>query len=211
MKHALLLGFLLIGFLLVCLPLSSQVPSTRAFRPSKRNDSSSGYSVIGRNAMIDWRSLRGDKNYARAVSLYRAGEYVKAAVAYERACSESFAAACTDLGFMYRHGQGVRRNYVCAAKLYRRGCDGGNALGCANLGLNYWNGVFPKDDDRAKELFRQACVKGDEGGCVVLSFMHEKSYGVTPDKDQASDPSGQPSGPERQDQIPLTLHEACRF
>jgi len=125
-RAILTLSFLLIGFFLH-LPLFSQVSVAGPLNPPNTNRARTG--------MIDWRSLRGDKNYSRAVLLFRAGQYAKAAAAYEKACDESYAAACTNLGFMYRFGQGVRRNYVCAAKLYQQGCNGGNALGCTNLGL----------------------------------------------------------------------------
>lgn len=207
MKAILILNFLLIAFLLIHLPLFSQVPAPGPLNPPN-NHFSPGFTGHARTGMIDWRSLRGDKNYSRGVLLYRAGQYAKAAAAYEKACDESYAAACTDLGFMYRFGQGVRRNYVCATKLYQQGCSGGNGLGCTNLGLLYWNNVLPKDDRRAEELFRVACVEGDNGACVAFSFRHENDGPTT---EQALGPPGQRSGPERQDQIRLTLHQACRF
>ena len=128
----------------------------------------------------------GEESYSRAARLMEKGRYIEAATAYEVACDNLYAKACTDLGVMYRRGQGVRRNYPRAAELLLRGCDGGNGLGCSNLGLMYWYGVMPKDDRRAVALFQRGCDEGDNNGCRVLGFMYEKGQGVTKDQARAA-------------------------
>jgi TPR repeat protein len=146
-----------------------------------------GFDASANDNAIDWRSLQGDKNYSRAVLFYKAGKYPQAAAAYDKSCESSYAAACTDLGVMYRLGLGVRRNYKRAAELYQRGCKGGNALGCTNLGLLYWYAFLPKDYQHAADLFRQGCIGGDGGGCLALGFVYEKGFGVQKDESRAAD------------------------
>lgn len=100
----------------------------------------------------------GGESYKEAVRLYQEGRYVEAANAHQLACDRFDARACTDLGVMYRRGQGVKKDFPRAAEFSLRGCDGGNALGCTNLGLMYWNNVLPKNDKRAVELFGRAAM-----------------------------------------------------
>jgi hypothetical protein len=128
----------------------------------------------------------GDEDYNHAARLFEKGLYSEAAVAYKLACDKLNAKACTDLGVMYRRGQGIKKNYPRAAELSLRGCHGGNALGCTNLGLMYWNNYLPKDDKRAAELFQQACDGSDRSGCRALAFMYEQGQGVAKDLDRAS-------------------------
>ena len=128
----------------------------------------------------------GEENYNRAARLIEKDRYIEAATAYTVACDNLYAKACTDLGVMYRRGQGVRRSYPKAAELLLRGCDGGNGLGCSDLGLMYWEGVMPKDDHRAVALFQRGCDEGDNNGCRVLGFMYEKGQGVTKDQTRAA-------------------------
>ena len=97
----------------------------------------------------------GDAVHNEGVRLYKKGQYAKAAIAYKRAC-DRFAKACTNLGFMYNRGQGLKINHSLAAEYYRRGCHAGDGLGCTNLGVMYWNRDLPKDDNQAAELFERA-------------------------------------------------------
>lgn len=127
-----------------------------------------------------------EEEYSRAARLYLNGLYAEASVIFEMACNNLNAKACTDLGVMYRWGQGVKRNYPRAAALDLQGCDGGNGLGCTNLGLMHWNNVLPKDDERSTELFERGCNEGDNNGCRVLGFMYEKGLGVPRDVNRAA-------------------------
>ena len=128
----------------------------------------------------------GEQDYNRAARLFEKGLYSEAAAAYKLACDKLDAKACTDLGVMYRRGQGVRKSYPRAAELALRGCEGGNALGCSNLGFMYWNNFMPKDDKHAAELFQQGCDGGDQNSCRALGFMYENGQGVTKDLNRAA-------------------------
>ena len=127
-----------------------------------------------------------EDEYSRAARLHRQGLYMEAAATYQIACDNLNAKACTDLGVMYRRGEGVKKDFPRAAQLLLRGCEGGNGLGCSNLGLLYWYGVMPKDDRRAVALFQRGCDGGDNNGCRVLGFMYEKGQGVTKDLNRAA-------------------------
>ena len=159
---------------LFCLTLSSQGQEHPPLRTAESTNPTEGTFQVG----------RGDNN--RGAQLYQEGRYIEAAAAYRMECDHFNARACTDLGVMYRRGQGVRKDYHRAADLSLRGCDGGNAVGCTNLGLMYWNNVMPKNDERAAELFARGCDGGDNNGCRALGFMYENGQGVPKDQSRAA-------------------------
>jgi TPR repeat protein len=97
--------------------------------------------------------------------------------AYEEACEGGNALACTNLGFMYEHGQGTAVDLDGAARLYKRGCDGShctgpNKLGCVNLGRVY-RLTGGKRDREATALFLDVCrrspVAGDDEDAGVVA------------------------------------------
>jgi hypothetical protein len=127
-----------------------------------------------------------DTIYNEGVALYKKGQFAQAASAYKRAC-DSFANACTNLGFMYNNAQGVKLSHSLAAEYYRRGCENGNGLGCTNLGIMYWRAVLQKDDKLAAEMFERGCRNGDSGGCRGLGYMYKHGYGVPKDETRAAE------------------------
>ena len=46
-------------------------------------------------------------------------------------------AGCSNLGFAYTNGRGVKQDYVKASEFYAKACDIGNSGGCYNLGKLY--------------------------------------------------------------------------
>jgi hypothetical protein len=127
-----------------------------------------------------------DAVYNQAVALYKQGRYAQAASVYGRACNR-FAKACTNLGFMFAKGQGVKMSHSLAADYYKRGCDNGNALGCTNLGIEYLVHDPPKNDGHAVQLFEQGCRNGDSGGCRNLGYMYRHGLGVLKNETRASE------------------------
>jgi TPR repeat protein len=144
--------------------------------------------------------------YNEAVGLYGKGEYEKAASTYMRACN-IYAKACTNLGFMFNNGQGVKKSHLLAAELYERGCDNGSALGCTNLGIMYWKDELSGDYKRAAEFFDRGCRGGDSGGCRGLGFLYEYGYGVTADKTRAAELYRLADQLSRVHQIPFRLQD----
>lgn len=105
-----------------------------------------------------------------------------AAVLYQFACEGGFASGCTNLGYMYRDGQGVSQNYDRAIELYQQGCEGGSAGGCFGLGHMYGTGKgVSRDYDRAVELFKQSCDGGNASGCSSLGNYYRLGISVSQD------------------------------
>jgi len=167
-------------------PVFSQAKEPKMELENARRTGSNSLPADARSEAIAWQNIPGEADYSRALVLFTKGHYAKAAALNEKACDRSNFKACTDLGVMYKRGQGVRRNYVRAAEFSRRGCDGGNALGCTNLGIMYWNNILPKNDSRVAELFKQGCEGGDPGGCLGLGFLYENGQGVQKSEKQAA-------------------------
>jgi len=132
------------------------------------------------------RDVWEDAVYNQAVALYKQGRYAQAASMYGRACNR-FAKACTNLGFMYAKGQGVKMSHSLAVEYYKRGCDNENALGCTNLGLEYLVHDPPRNDNHAVQLFEQGCRNGDSGGCRDLGYMYKHGFGVLKNETRASE------------------------
>jgi Sel1 repeat len=141
-----------------------------------------GIGPVERTGSIIWE----DAVYNQAVALYKQGRYAQAASLYGRACNR-FAKACTNLGFMYAKGQGVKMSHSLAAEYYKRGCDDGNALGCTNLGIQYLVRDPPKNDGHAVQLFEEGCRNGDSGGCRDLGYMYKHGFGVLKNETRASE------------------------
>jgi uncharacterized protein len=91
----------------------------------------------------------------------------RAAQLYERACRAGNGHGCNNLGQLIQEGR-VRggRNPGRASLIYGRACKLGNPSGCNNLGMLYARGYgVEQDEDRAKQLFRQACEMALRPAC----------------------------------------------
>jgi TPR repeat protein len=93
-------------------------------------------------------------------------DFKKAALAYELGCmtDKGYAVACSNLGAMYRDGEGVGRNMKKAAELFTRAChadehgDESSSIGCLNLGVMYHNNWGVKRDIiKAINYYETAC------------------------------------------------------
>lgn len=97
-------------------------------------------------------------------------------------CDQGIARQCAELGAMYEHGAGIRKDTARAAALYKRGCDDGSAVCCSSLGAMYRDGIgVEKDAAQAFALSKKGCEGGDARGCVDLGFLYAKGIGVARD------------------------------
>ena len=48
---------------------------------------------------------------------------------------------CSNLGFMYGTGDGVRQNKIKAKELFSKACDGGDMSGCENYKILNKQGI----------------------------------------------------------------------
>ena len=134
---------------------------------------------------VAWQSMKGENLYEKGAAQFLKGQYGKAASSYEKACNASNPLACTDLGLMYRRGQGVKKNYRRAVDLYRRGCDGGNALGCSNLAIFCYS--YDANPQLAAEFLHRGCQLRDAGACLWLSYMYKHGPGISQDERRAAE------------------------
>ena len=61
---------------------------------------------------------------------YDKGDYQKAAQLYQKACDSGAAFGCSNLGLLYKNGQGVRQDFSTAKQYYGKACDLGFQIGC---------------------------------------------------------------------------------
>ena len=59
-----------------------------------------------------------------------------------QACEYKEARGCTNLGYMYRQGLGVKENKITACSYSKIGCDMGNDLGCKDY-AKFCNDITP--------------------------------------------------------------------
>ncbi|WP_257935532.1 Sel1 domain-containing protein [Campylobacter lari] len=101
----------------------------------------------------------------KGIKAYENGDYVKAEKYLRKACDLNSGNGCTNLGFMYANGQGVKKDNLKAVEFHQKACDLNNGSSCNNLGIMYVNGSgVRKDLSKALEYFGKACdLKSDEG------------------------------------------------
>ncbi|MEM6681536.1 MAG: tetratricopeptide repeat protein [Pseudomonadota bacterium] len=110
----------------------------------------------------------------------------KAAAYWQSACDGGVADACSNLGVLYRDGQGVSQDPDRAAMLHQRACDRGSMTGCTNLGEMYANGYgVSKDTVIAGELFQRACSGGVYFACHNLGVLYLAGEDVSLDVGRA--------------------------
>jgi TPR repeat protein len=104
------------------------------------------------------------------------------APACEGECKQGNAAACTNLGSMYRDGKGATKDANRAQGVLRQACDGGSLKGCVLLGEMHYQGIgMPKDGTGAAELFKKACDADELTGCVDLAWVYDQGFGAKKD------------------------------
>lgn len=113
---------------------------------------------------------------------------LRAAGLYMQACDADDGAACTDLGFLYLRGFGVRTDHRRAATLFEQACDLGTPRGCHDLGVLRWRGAgIERSAETAVGLFRKACDAGDPRACSALATALYRGIGAQADPARAKD------------------------
>lgn len=118
----------------------------------------------------------------------------KAAELYTRALNQGIgnddqeAAARTNLGTLYLHGDGVPRDYAKALHYYQLAGDKGYDTALYNLGIVYDQGFgVAKDAAKAAEYYRKAADKGNLDAMVNLASLYYNGEGVKQDRAKALD------------------------
>ena len=111
---------------------------------------------------------------------YDAGDYATALQEWRPLAEQGYAAAQTNLGFMYSNGEGVLQDYAEAAQWYRLAAEQGNANAQNNLGLMYGNGVL-QDYAEAVKWHRLAAEQGYADAQYNLGVMYGNGDGALQD------------------------------
>jgi TPR repeat protein/serine/threonine protein kinase len=106
--------------------------------------------------------------------------YEKAVACYRKAAEQGHADGEFWLGFMYKHGRGVRRNEAEGVAWYRRAAEQGHAVAAYNLGCSYDSGEgVPQDHAQAVAWYRRAADQGDISAIYNLGCSYRDGEGVS--------------------------------
>ena len=91
----------------------------------------------------------------------------------QQACDLNSGGGCSNLGFMYKKGKGVKQDNFKALKFFQKACDLNYGGGCFNLGFMYKKGKGVKQDDfKAFKFYQKACAL--KSSCLTpLPFSYE--------------------------------------
>jgi len=97
----------------------------------------------------------------------------------KRDCDKGIMRGCSNIGYLYQKGKGVKKDSLKSIKYYTKACNGGYAIGCSNLGLVYRDGLGVKTDyKKAKKLFDKGCKGKDGFGCNNVGVAYYKGKGT---------------------------------
>lgn len=100
-----------------------------------------------------------------AKSVFNSGQYEKAAIMYQKACSAKDSRGCVNVGILYNSGVGVEQNKDTAISYFRKACDLGDKVGCADAAMM---AVEAKDLKTASLFFTKACTFDDQEACTAV-------------------------------------------
>jgi TPR repeat protein len=61
--------------------------------------------------------------------------YTKSVQFYTKACNGKYVKGCSNLGFLYAKGLGVKKSYSKAIKLWDKACADGHETACKNYDI----------------------------------------------------------------------------
>lgn len=102
---------------------------------------------------------------------------------YKTACSLDSGAACYDVAYQYKKGEGTKENILKANKFYKKSCElhegkGCTALGIAYMDYNYEDSNIKQDYTKGVALFERSCKMSHGSGCYHLGRAYSNGYGV---------------------------------
>ena len=99
-----------------------------------------------------------------------------AKIYFEKACNLDVGLGCSNLGFLYAEGKGVRQDISKAVQYCEKGCSLKEGFACNSLGELYEDGIGIKNKTTAKEYYGKACDLGDQQGCDNYRKLNEQGY-----------------------------------
>jgi len=83
--------------------------------------------------------------------------------------------AASNLGNVYRLGEGVKADVKLALDKFKKSCDLDAARGCTELAIIYHEGkAAPKDEAKAISLLEKACKLKSDAACKNLELLRGK-------------------------------------
>ena len=111
----------------------------------------------------------GEECFKKGFELYKAGKKKEAYQYGLKACEKfNYGKGCFGLGYLYEHGDGVKKDMNKALNYYKKAvsgekklCNSGDLQACYELGYMYEKGYgVSKDVNKAQELYKKACNNG---------------------------------------------------
>jgi len=113
-------------------------------------------------------------------------DYAQARNWFEQAAADGNSSAMTNLGVLYRDGNGVVADFLQARAWFEQAYAKGSVLAMRNLGFLYANGQgVPQDFAQARRWFEQAAAQGNAEATGQLGIYYQFGKGVTQDYLQA--------------------------
>ena len=92
---------------------------------------------------------------------------------YLQAAAKNYALARNNIGYMYEHGLGVKKDYATAAHWYEEAANSGEKRGQYHLALLYEQGLGVDTNlEKATTLMRASAVAGDNEAMRWLTVRH---------------------------------------
>ncbi|WP_287050700.1 tetratricopeptide repeat protein [Mesorhizobium sp.] len=138
-------------------------------------------------------ALNQNPNHTRTLfqlgrAVAAAKDYGEARKLYERAAELGYAPALTNLGGLYRDGEGVTQDFGKAKELFERAAELDYAPAMAVLGSLYYHGQgVTQDFGKAKELFERAAELDYAPAIADLGRLYYHGQGVTQDFGKAKE------------------------
>jgi TPR repeat protein len=100
-------------------------------------------------------------------------DYADAKAHYERWAEQGNKLAIANLGFLYLHGLGVKKDVQKSMELFEQAANGGNAYAAYNLGTVYEKGDdgVPPNGNKALEFYQKANAGGKYQASVGLQRL----------------------------------------
>jgi len=109
-------------------------------------------------------------------------DYTKALELWHRATDLGYAQACTNIGYAYNHGEGVKVDKKKAKHCYELAAIGGDAVARQNLGYNEWRAG---NMDRALKHDMIAVRGGHPSSLERVKDLYSKGYATKEDYTRA--------------------------
>lgn len=113
-------------------------------------------------------------------------DYQEAMHWQRRALASGFERARYEIGVLYLHGRGVRKNSERALRLFRKSADAGVPDAQVALGIEYQNGeIVGQDYKQAMQWYQKAAAQGDADASERIGVMIYNGQGVRQQYDHA--------------------------